>query len=315
MLKLLTMCSTRSRPDRFYAMAKSFVETKESPNSVLVAYVFEGDPRISEYRALDFSGMDCVSIVYGKDRNMVNVLNYLSTILYYDYDYYSEVNDDHIFITHGWDLKMMYAINKKNNGVAIAYGYTRNLPTATMFSAIIVRGLGFFFPPEFKHTWVDNWLADIGFSTNILTYVPCVNIEHRHYVFGLAEKDSVYDFANNDMQYGKAAYYDWVTNRRDKEFAIIESLKDNNKTTNAECDDFFSKHFSSDEIKTITPSDLGNMKDCNGTGFIVVSKKILLNHRLPENFNPLHPDWNIPSFKNRYAAAVKESKIEKIQLD
>lgn len=293
-------------------MVKSFIKTKRGPNTFLVAYVFEEDPCIKEYKALDLSGMNCVSIVYGKDRNMVNVLNYLSTTLYPDCDYYSEVNDDHVFISNGWDIKMMCAINKKNNGVAIAYGYTKNLPTATMFGGILVRSFGYFFPPEFNHTWVDNWLADIGFFSNILTYVPTVIIEHRHHLFGLAEKDSVYDSVDKDMSHGNSEYFDWVKTRRDNDCAEIERLKEKNNTPNTMDDDFFAAYFNQSDSETIYPYSPDCVISLDDIGFIEIDKKILLKHRLPANFSPSHPDWKIPSFKNRYAEAKRESKLENL---
>ena len=306
-MTLITMCSSRSRPEIFLRMAKSFVETKEGANSFLVAYVYENDPMVESYKKLDLSGMSCVSIVYGKDRNMVQVLNYISTELIPDADFYSEVNDDHVFITQGWDMKMMIAIMDKNNGFSIAYGIKTNMPTATMCSGSVVVGFGYFFPPEYNHSWVDNWLVNIGFETNTLTYLPDVLIEHWHHSVGKAERDSVCDYAEQDYGYGKEVFEKWFVEKKDTDCEIVESLKEKQvKIKNYGDCLMFKKIFG-------TKNDKSNMYstfvDSIGIKLSRVNKDLLLKYRIPINYGPLHPDWKIPSKQHRYRTMLEEAGL------
>lgn len=304
-MTLITMCSTRSRPQIFLRMAKSFVDTKESANSFLVAYVYENDPKVEEYKKLDLTGMSCVDIIYEKDRCMVEVLNYISTELIPDADFYSEVNDDHVFITPGWDMKMIDAITQKNSGFAIAYGKTENLPTATMCSGSVVRGLGYFFPREYKHSWVDNWLVNIGFETNILTYLPDVIVEHRHHAFGLSEKDSVYNYAEQDYANGKEVFEKWVREKKDSDYKLVEALKSSQVPTRVTGDyAIFRKLFGK------KMEDYGVcFGDTYGIGLAKIGKELLSKYRIPIDYGPNHPDWKMPSKQSRYRAMLEEAGL------
>jgi hypothetical protein len=286
-------------------MAKSFVETKEGANSFLVAYVYENDPMVESYKKIDLSGMSCVDIVYGKDRCMVEVLNYLSTDLLFDADFYSEVNDDHVFITQGWDMKMIDAITRKNNGFAIAYGKTENLPTATMCSGSVVRGLGYFFPPEYKHSWVDNWLVSIGFETNILTYLPDVIVEHRHHAFGLSAKDSVYNYAEQDYSNGKEVFERWLASKKEKDCFLIESLKASQAPIKITGDYLMFKKLFGKKLEEYGVS----FGDVSGIGLARVGKELLAKYRIPVDYGPIHPDWKIPSKQSRYRAMLEEAGL------
>jgi len=162
---------------------------------------------------------------------MVQVLNYFSCEKYLDYTHYSEVNDDHIFVTEGWDNKMMAAVDSKNGGVSVAYGQTQNMPTATMHGVKFIRYFNYFFPPEYHHTWVDNWLSDIGFTANILTYVEDVLIDHVHWVFQKAHRDEVSVTVENDLDYGKKAYTTWKETNRKEDIRNLELYLSNLKKT------------------------------------------------------------------------------------
>jgi glycosyltransferase involved in cell wall biosynthesis len=224
MKKLLTMCSSHRRYDMCKRMVESWATTKRGEGSNLVVYVDEQNPYIDEYKRIIMPfGAD---MVFGPYRTMVQVLNYLSSEKYTNYDYYSECNDDHVFVTEGWDTKMMEAIDRKNNGVSIAYGQTQNMPTATMAGAKIIRKLGYFFPPEYNHSWVDNWLTTIGFKCNLLTYCPDVLIDHRHPAFGLANSDETYKGVESDYPHGKAVFDAWKAGQYEKDVeAITEYIK------------------------------------------------------------------------------------------
>jgi len=296
-MTLITMCSSRSRPEIFLRMAKSFVETKEGANSFLVAYVYENDPMVESYKKINLSGMSCVDIIYGKDRCMVEVLNYISTELFPDADFYSEANDDHTFVTIGWDMKMIDAICNKNNGFSIAYGKTEYLPTATMCSGSVVRGLGYFFPPEYKHSWVDNWLVTIGFETNILTYLQDVIIEHTHPAFSLAKRDLTYKYAEQDSVHGKEVFEKWLIEQKDNDCKIIGSLKLEKKQIKLIGDyEIFKKVFWSKNSNSVIKLS-------------VVPKNLLQKHRIPIDFNPDHPDWKIPSKQFRYRIMIEEAGL------
>lgn len=235
MRRLLTMCSSHCRPDRLTEMIASYSKTTKSKNAKLVIYVSDADHRLPEYKSIKISD-NRVSIEIGKPKYMVEVLNYFSTVKYPDFDYYSEVNDDHVYLTDNWDGLMMDAIDLKNNGLSIAYGLTENMPTATMTGSKIIKLLGYFFPPEFRHSWVDNWLCEVGFGSNIMTHLENVNIEHRHHIFNKAKKDAVYESVENDYEFGKNAFTKWILEHKNETISKILSATRNIKIIDADSD-------------------------------------------------------------------------------
>jgi len=139
--KLLSICSTRSKPELVMEMLKSFDETK-SERTEIVLYVWENDPKIEEYKKV----LEGRNVIYGEKRFMGEVLNYISTEVYPNVPYYQNINDDHYFVVKGWD-KMMTGVLDDNNGWGVSYckgkGGAHN-PNAEVISGKIVRAIGYY---------------------------------------------------------------------------------------------------------------------------------------------------------------------------
>jgi hypothetical protein len=215
------MCSSRNRPERLKDTILSFNATKNI-DTELVVYVAENDSRINDYKKM-LEEMNQKHII-GCYRTMIEVLNYLSCELFPDLKYYGDVNDDHIYRTKNWDIELMKAIDSKN-GWSIAYGLTQNLPSPLMMSGKLIRTLGYYLPPNFQHSHVDNFIMDIGKMFNLLTYVPEVNIEHMHIIFGKANMDDNYKWVTSQDVYirGVADLQYWITNCRDNDILKIKT--------------------------------------------------------------------------------------------
>ena len=227
MYKALTMCSTFQRPELFLRMVKSYQQTAKSPESRLVAYVSTEDPKIEEYKKLILP--ERTSIEYGPKKTMVQVLNYFSCEKYREYNYYSEVNDDHVFVTPGWDIAMMKAIDKKYNGMSIAYGKTESLPTATMHGAKLVHGLGYFFPPIYEHMLVDFWIIEVNIATDIMVYLPDVVVDHLHPVFKKGVWDDTYQDGENELnRISNDIHKNWMIKNKNDDIQKINTLIEEN---------------------------------------------------------------------------------------
>jgi hypothetical protein len=216
-LQCMTICSSHERPVECARMLESFHKTKQTIQDIFV-YVDEKDSNVAEYRSI-LSG---VKHEIGPHRYMCDVLNQGALKWFPGLRYYHEVNDDHVFITPGWCSKMIEAIERRG-GTGIAYGQTENLPTSIMISGNLVRLLGYWFYPKFRHTCCDFFLDDLARSTDIYAYVPDVLIEHRHFVFGKAKEDETYRwvYSSEQQQYGTAAYDEWKLKNRDRDINLI----------------------------------------------------------------------------------------------
>jgi hypothetical protein len=182
-MKLLTICPSRNRPELLKRMLDSFDKTKSEWSDILV-YVSVDDPQIGKYEDILNGRLH----VFGPRRPLVEVLNYVSCEYMPGIPFYQEVNDDHVYITDKWDEKLISPIEYGGNAFGIAWGRdgmnngdNPNLPTAAIVSGPVVRALGYFFPPTFKHIACDDALLDIGNKARIIFYNPDVTIEHVHY--------------------------------------------------------------------------------------------------------------------------------------
>jgi hypothetical protein len=221
--KILTMCSTFNRPHVVQSMINSWAKTTRSEAARLVVYISEKDKFVDSYRKIWIPDKR-IEMLYEKRRTMTGVLNYLSTERHPDFDYYQEVNDDHVFATIGWDVQLCAAVRSKNNGVSVAYPRTAKFPSSTVHGAKLVHGMGYFFPREFSHMCLDFWLIDIGEAADILISSPETVIDHNHPDFGVAERDKVYQDGGDETFFSMAIYNTWVKTRRETDIAKIRSL-------------------------------------------------------------------------------------------
>ena len=223
------MCSSRRRADKIQEMILSIDENK-SEGTELIIYVWENDPQIEKYREV-LKGRD---VIYGPERNLIEVVNYLSTEVYPDIKYYSEINDDMICRTKGWDKILIKAIEEKGQGWGIACG--RDLiqkdwnlwkhPSGYIMSGNIVRTLGYIVYPLIKHYYSDVYLKELGLMIQRLIHDSDVIVEHKCWVQARkAEVDEnireAYKRENRD--YGVAMFWVWNREQKDKD---LKKLKD-----------------------------------------------------------------------------------------
>lgn len=228
--KLLVICPSRSRPQKLGRMLDSFYETR-SEGTEIVVYVADDDPMLWIYEKLLVGH----NHVIGPRKTIVEVNNYFSCEVYPNIPFYGEINDDHIYITPGWDKKLMGIIEKFGGGWGLACGndtvhgdWTKiKHPSGAVISGNIVRALKCFVHPKLRHLGSDGYLRDVAEGIGGLFYDPDVIIEHHHFVNKKA------DF-NNDPNY-KHIYTDEETAhmekvltewRRDKKMHDINRMKD-----------------------------------------------------------------------------------------
>jgi len=208
--KLLSICSTRSKPGLVMEMLKSFDETK-SKGTEIVLYVWEDDPKIDEYK----KNLEGRNVIYGEKRFMSEVLNYITTEVYPDIPYYQNINDDHYFVVKGWD-KMMTGVLDDNNGWGVSYckgkGGIHN-PNAEIVSGKIVRTIGYYIYPKYRQFGLEPYFISLGEACGFF-YIPEV-IEHRSVNAGFGEKDEVYKFiySPEEMTNARNAYNEWLEHK------------------------------------------------------------------------------------------------------
>ena len=223
--KLLSMCSTRIRPELAAKMVDSFNETK-SEGTEIVLYVWKDDPFVETYKKL----LKGENVIYGKKRFMIDVLNYISTEVYPGIDYYQNICDDHLYLVKGWD-KLYLEPLEKNNGWGIAYCKGVNAkhnPTAEIISGKIVRALGYYFYPEFRQFGGEPFIVEIGEAFGFFYYIEGDIIAHNCVGIGAMEPDANHQFIyGEDVPHGLDAMDKWRKTR--KEIDLLKIRKAQNE--------------------------------------------------------------------------------------
>ena len=221
---MLTICPSRGRPDRIQSMLYSFFKTKSDFTNILV-YVADDDPKLEEYIKV----LNGVPYVIGQRRTIIDVFNYCVK-RHPDYQFYSEINDDHVYRTEHWDDVLTSKIETDGKGWGIACGrelYFKDhfLPSGLVMSRNIIDVLGYFAYPLFQHTWIDVFWSDLGKSIGRYYFCPDVIIEHMHFGVGKAPMDDNYKFSMDQQlwQQGKDIYETWVRDYRHEDVAKIKT--------------------------------------------------------------------------------------------
>lgn len=216
MTKLLVVCPTRARAARCREMLNSFYRTKNDGTDIL-CYVDEQDPQVRQYAEL----LGETPSVFGKRKTIIRVWN--DAAREWPAKFYAEINDDHLYVTQDWDTKLIAAI-QAHGGHGMAYGYTKNLPTATVVSASCIKALGWWMLPELLHQFCDDVNKDLYGAAGMLYHVPEVIIEHRHPAYGLADWDEGYRavYSPQVHKHDSDLYHQW---RKERMTADVETLK------------------------------------------------------------------------------------------
>lgn len=220
MIAILT--PSRHRRAQFVEMVEAVFSTADDPASIRV-YLGTDDDDWS-YLPTVYAGS--VHHVSGPRKPLGGWTNYLARIALEDgAEIVASFGDDHRPRTRGWDARTWEAFTRLGSGLV----YTRDglqderLPTAPLWSADVIRELGWMFPPNQKHMYVDNFWLQFAQDLERCVYLPDVLIEHMHPSSGKATEDDVN--RENDSHYeadraafaafiGSAEYQDCLSRAR-----------------------------------------------------------------------------------------------------
>jgi hypothetical protein len=159
----------------------------------------------------DGASLDCWTYT-GPRANCAEWTNRIASAACGDFRFLASLSDDHLPVTHGWDSRLIAAIDDMG-GTGIAYGNDllqgKNLPTAPVMSSGIVHALGWMFCPPMTRLYCDNVWKDLGEMTGCLSYQPDVVIRHLHYTAGLGPRDQTAIDGESAWAHDEAAYHAW----------------------------------------------------------------------------------------------------------
>lgn len=221
--KVLVLCPSRSRPQEAARMIESFHRT--ALISRLRLYLDMDDPCLNEY--FNIAGKTPILIDFR--RTITDIFNSHWMAAPANFRYFSCSNDDFIYRTEGWDLKLVERI-KARKGIGIAYGNDgcagSALPTTSIISREIVEILGWLQLPTLKHLYGDTVWKIIGEESGCLFYDQNVHIEHMHVFAKKAKNDAIYERTNSKEMYehDESAFKHWLCNDRILDVKKVKSL-------------------------------------------------------------------------------------------
>lgn len=232
---LLVIVPSRGRPELCAEMVKSFLATK-GPRTTMAVYLSSDDAKREQY---NLPWHPDVMEFNGPPKFIADVFNRFSSEIHADY--YANLNDDHLFVTQGWDEKLIAINEQEMNGWGIACADDRLTdwavhphPSGCVISGKATRALGFIAPPGTRHIGIDVLQGKIFGALNLLRFTKDVVIEHRHWVNGMRPMDDNYKwvYGREEQAHGEDAVRNYLFGQfkedvRKLQSAIERDTKDN----------------------------------------------------------------------------------------
>lgn len=183
------------------------------------------DPCLDEYR----DTIKNVSYTIDFQKPTTQILNEHWKFSAECFKYFSATNDDFIYRTKDWDLKLRNSMIP-NKGLGIAYGNDLlqgiNMPTTSIISREIVEALGWLQMPTLTHLFGDNVWHVIGRETKCIHYCKDVIIEHKHPFTGKVEKDETFHRTNSQSNYetDQRAFIKWLQEHKTSDIAKVKQV-------------------------------------------------------------------------------------------
>jgi len=225
MEKLLVMVPTRGRPKICKEMWDSYQATKSEGTDILL-YLNEDDEKLGEYLKIFKS-----NYVIGPRKYLAAAYNFLFEKYGENFKWFAPCNDDHIFFTPQWDIKLISIINElgRDWGLAAAEDRLTNWaeyqhPSGCVVSGSIPRTLGYFIWPAIRHIGIDCYFMRLMRGIDRLYHSKDIVIEHRHWLNGKRPLDANYKWVYNQEQYnyGMVMVQEYINNHLEKDIVKIQ---------------------------------------------------------------------------------------------
>jgi hypothetical protein len=193
-------------------MLESYFLTKSDETDIVV-YLNDDDPCVGRYREVcDYASSYPVRYIIGPRLYLAQAYNLLFE-RYKDVEFYTPINDDHVFVTPKWDEKLISIIKMRGKGWGLAAANDGGVtawdvwqhPSGCVISGNIPRTLGYMIYPRMQHIGIDDYFQFLLQGIDRLFYDPDILIEHMHWIVGKAVCDENYRFVYGPEQqaYGR----------------------------------------------------------------------------------------------------------------
>lgn len=198
MISLLT--PTRKRPDRLKQMVDSAFNTASARVDLeIVCYVADEDSSYDEAIAELKNDDDLYRFVRGPRFPAGGTFSDLwnALIPHARGDIFMQCADDVFFKTPGWDVAVEKAYADCPDKILLVYADDlgpsgKTFATLPFVSRRWVEVVGYFTGPGFAADFSDAWPQDVADMIGRKKFLEGIEIEHRHWMWGKADKDATY---------------------------------------------------------------------------------------------------------------------------
>ena len=197
---LAVLFPTRGRPQLFERSVKTAVETASRPDRLDINYYIDSDdPTLEQYSAvidrltpvLEAAGAAFQGGV-GDRIGCPRSANYLA--LTSKADVIVMGNDDQQYVSAGWDERLDNEVAAYPDDIFL-FWFNDGIESDhwccfPIVSRAWVDTLGYFFPGNFEHFFVDTWLMDLGCRIGRAHYLRDVDVKHLPVWAGLSPSDT-----------------------------------------------------------------------------------------------------------------------------
>lgn len=190
MKTLSLLCPTRGRATLATRYAKSICDTATYPDRCEVLfYVDNDDPTMEQYIKLfdvlrDTKVFKRLGLITGPRKSVSVSWNDLA--LQSEGDILIMGNDDIVFATEGWDVRLEQEAAKYSDDIYCLFFHdtVHNNPTFCAFPMVSRKWyetLGYFTPGVFDFQYNDTWISDLADRIGRKRKISDVVMEHRHW--------------------------------------------------------------------------------------------------------------------------------------
>jgi GT2 family glycosyltransferase len=197
MMNFSILLPTRGRPSLVERLFESILRTAHDPSSIEIILYIDADDLLSH--GIEMQGLKVTKLINPPGRSMGQIFKECYEIS--TGRYIMLMNDDAVFRTKDWDLRVIDVFSKFQDDIAFVYcndlDQGANVPTFPILSRRVCELLGGVCPTGYLNLHIESHIIDIfkqlkHYGHNRIVYLSDVIIEHLHYSIGKSGHDETY---------------------------------------------------------------------------------------------------------------------------
>jgi hypothetical protein len=205
--RLLMRMPTRSRPAQAIAVLEQYRRLSGCAFQIEVILDEDDQESLASEILQRFAALDCI-VTVGPPTSKVGACNSGKVT---EWDVLMLASDDMVPVAEDWAVRVLQGMQQHwphlDGAIFFNDGYQRDhLCTLPIFGKRFYDQFGYIYAPDYKSLFCDREQTDLLKSMGRLAYVDEKLIEHRHHVWGRADKDALYERNDSLETEDKATY-------------------------------------------------------------------------------------------------------------